>query len=40
MFISYMRILTDVDRQTTNLQKAALLKAGVDPRHLFQDYRE
>lgn len=39
MFIGYMRVSTDSDRQTTNLQKDALLKAGVDLRHLFEDYK-
>lgn len=38
MLIGYMRVLTDADRQTTDLQKDALLKAGIDERHLFSDY--
>lgn len=37
MFIGYMRVSSDTDRQTTNLQRDALLAAGVDPRHLFED---
>ena len=38
MLIGYMRISTDNDRQSTDLQRDALLAAGVDVRHLFQDY--
>lgn len=38
MLIGYMRVLTDADRQTTDLQKDALLKIGVDERHIFSDY--
>jgi hypothetical protein len=30
-----MRVSADNDRQTTDLQKDALLNAGVDERHLF-----
>jgi DNA invertase Pin-like site-specific DNA recombinase len=37
MHIGYMRVSTDSERQTTNLQKDALLKSGVDPRHIFED---
>lgn len=37
MLIGYMRVSTDTERQTTNLQKDALLKAGVDTRHIFED---
>lgn len=37
MLIGYMRISSDNDRQTTDLQRDALLAAGVDERHLFQD---
>lgn len=37
MYIGYMRVSTDNERQTTNLQKDALLKAGIDPRHIFED---
>jgi len=32
-----MRVSSDTDRQITDLQRAALLAAGVDPRHLFED---
>lgn len=38
MFVGYMRISTDNDRQTTDLQKDALLNAGVDERHVFSDH--
>ncbi|MGI2909312.1 recombinase family protein [Tolypothrix sp. VBCCA 56010] len=37
MLIGYMRVSTDNDRQTTNLQRDALLTAGVDQRQLFED---
>jgi DNA invertase Pin-like site-specific DNA recombinase len=33
-----MRVSTDNDRQSTDLQRDALLAAGVDVRHLFQDH--
>jgi DNA invertase Pin-like site-specific DNA recombinase len=38
MLIGYMRVSSDSDRQTTNLQRDALLAAGVDARHLFEDH--
>ena len=37
MLIGYMRVSSDTDRQTTALQRDALLAAGVDARHLFED---
>ncbi len=37
MLIGYMRVSSDTDRQTTDLQRDALITAGVDPRHLFED---
>lgn len=37
MLIGYMRVSSDTTRQTTDLQRDALLKAGVDERHLFED---
>ena len=37
MLVGYMRVSSDSDRQTTDLQRDALLAAGVDPRHLFED---
>lgn len=33
-----MRVSSDSDRQTTDLQRDALLAAGVDSRHLFADH--
>ena len=33
-----MRVSSESDRQTTDLQRDALIAAGVDPRHLFQDH--
>lgn len=38
MLIGYMRVSTNNDRQTTDLQKDALLKCGVDDRNIFSDY--
>jgi DNA invertase Pin-like site-specific DNA recombinase len=32
-----MRVSSDSDRQTTDLQRDALLEAGVDPRQIFAD---
>ena len=37
MKIGYMRVSSENERQTTDLQKDALLSAGVDARHLFED---
>jgi DNA invertase Pin-like site-specific DNA recombinase len=37
MLIGYMRVSTDGDRQILDLQRDALLAAGVDERHLFDD---
>jgi DNA invertase Pin-like site-specific DNA recombinase len=37
MLVGYMRVSSDTDRQTTDLQRDALLDAGVDPRQLFTD---
>lgn len=33
-----MRVSTDNDRQVLDLQRDALLSAGVDERHLFDDH--
>ena len=33
-----MGVSSDPDRQTTDLQRDALLSAGVDSRHLFEDH--
>lgn len=32
-----MRVSSESDRQNTNLQRDALLSAGIDARHLFED---
>jgi len=37
MLVGYMRVSSDSDRQTTDLQRDALLTAGIDERHLFED---
>ena len=37
MLVGYMRVSTDLDRQSTDLQRDALLAAGVDTRQLFED---
>jgi DNA invertase Pin-like site-specific DNA recombinase len=37
MLVGYMRVSTDGDRQVLDLQRDALLTAGVDGRHLFED---
>jgi DNA invertase Pin-like site-specific DNA recombinase len=38
MLVGYMRVSTDGDRQVLDLQRDALLQAGVDERHLFEDH--
>jgi len=38
MLIGYMRVSSDSDRQSTDLQRDALLAAGVDVRHLYEDH--
>lgn len=38
MLIGYMRVSSDSDRQSTDLQRDALISAGIDPRHLFEDH--
>ena len=37
MLVGYMRVSTDSDRQSVDLQRDALIKAGVDERQLFED---
>ncbi|CAG0910045.1 unnamed protein product [Cyprideis torosa] len=37
MLVGYMRVSTVSDRQSTGMQRDALLSAGVDPRQLFED---
>jgi DNA invertase Pin-like site-specific DNA recombinase len=38
MLVGYMRVSSESDRQTTELQRDALLATGVDGRHLFEDH--
>ena len=38
MLVGYARISKERSDQTTDLQRDALIKAGVDPRHLFEDH--
>jgi len=38
MLVGYLRVSSDHDRQSTDLQRDALLAAGVDGRHLFEDH--
>ena len=38
MLVGYMRVSSDSDRQNTDLQRDALLTAGVDAGHLFEDH--
>jgi DNA invertase Pin-like site-specific DNA recombinase len=38
MLVGYMRVSSDSVRQNTDLQRDALLAAGVDGRHLFEDH--
>lgn len=37
MLIGYMRVSSENERQVFDLQYDALIKEGVDPRHIFQD---
>lgn len=37
MLVGYMRVSTADDRQSTDLQRDALVAAGVDERHIYQD---
>lgn len=37
MLVGYARVSTDSDKQSTDLQHDALLKAGVDSRHIYED---
>lgn len=37
MLVGYMRVSSESDRQSTDLQRDALLAAGVDNRHLYED---
>ena len=38
MLVGYMRVSSEGDRQVLDLQRDALLAAGVDERHLFEDH--
>ena len=38
MLVGYMRVSTEGDQQVLDLQRDALLNAGVDERHLFEDH--
>lgn len=38
MMVGYMRVSSDGERQVLDLQRDALLAAGVDERHLFEDH--
>jgi DNA invertase Pin-like site-specific DNA recombinase len=38
MLVGYMRVSSDGSRQVLDLQRDALLSAGVDARHLFEDH--
>ncbi|MGF6312098.1 DNA invertase Pin-like site-specific DNA recombinase [Bradyrhizobium sp. i1.8.4] len=38
MLVGYVRMSSDSERRSTDLQRDALLAAGVDPRHLFEDH--
>ena len=38
MLVGYMRVSSDGERQVLDLQRDALLAAGVDERHLFEDH--
>ncbi len=37
MLIGYMRVSTDSDKQNTDLQRDALLSAGIDERNIYED---
>jgi DNA invertase Pin-like site-specific DNA recombinase len=38
MLIAYLRVSKSDGSQTTNLQKDALIAAGINPSHLYEDY--
>ena len=38
MLVGYMRVSSESERQSTALQRDALLTAGVDERHVFEDH--
>ena len=37
MLVGYMRVSSEGERQSTDLQRDALIQAGVDLRHIFED---
>lgn len=37
MLVGYMRVSSVDDRQAVDLQRDAMIAAGIDPRHLFED---
>lgn len=37
MLVGYCRVSLADDRQTTDLQRDALVSSGVDPRHIYED---
>jgi DNA invertase Pin-like site-specific DNA recombinase len=37
MLVGYVRVSTADSRQSTDLQRDALLSAGVDQRHIYED---
>jgi DNA invertase Pin-like site-specific DNA recombinase len=37
MLIGYMRVSTEGDRQSTDLQRDALITAGIDERNIFEN---
>jgi hypothetical protein len=38
MWVGYVRVSSESDRQITGLQRDARLAAGLDGRHLFEDH--
>lgn len=38
MLVGYMRVSTDTEKQSTDLQHDALIAAGVDARHMYSDH--
>ena len=37
MLVGYIRVSSEGDRQSLDLQRDALLKAGIDARNIFED---
>jgi DNA invertase Pin-like site-specific DNA recombinase len=38
MLVGYMRVSSESDREIADVKRDALLAAGVDGRHLFEDH--